>query len=530
MVVAESWSYWEVFEAKKLNHYGWVERRGALLDVHYLAGVVPSPELHNYPNHPAPIHWANMLVLRVLGHWGVIVLWTSLGLAASITTLLALRQFYTPSVALIGSLLFILAPTSIIYDVDPNHGAIGAAAWPFLAFALTPALGPLYSAWLLGSTCLLAGQASWFVWIVFGALLVGVAGLNLNGRLRAAPARPLIIALLVGGGLTVLLFALQVVLYTPDWQDLTRYLSKQSVEKVGPLDWLLRITTRSAMSLGPALVIGALAGLIAILVRKKALPIALVSVAFLPLFGLASFVLRGFFQTENWPYEYLVFPTSIFCCAFLTAVPPGKVWRAAVLALTLLAIAGLPYVYLRVSNPSLSAETRFIADLMVGEAQPHEVVVTNLLDQAPPLQPWNVSGLYVAMFKADRLLRSNVNGIPQLGELLHKFHTDTLDIVYIRSMEQPVDDDLKTILKRYPSRTFTLPSHLGAVPLSLRLRGYYWQFTGRHKAAEAAATQAVANTLELSHLTVSRAADGGINVQPSTPRELTPSESKQNHP
>ena len=134
------------------------------------------------------------------------------------------------------------------------------------------------------------------------------------------------------------------------------------------------------------------------------------------------------------------------------------------------------------------------------------------------------------MFKADRLLRSNVNGIPQLGDLLRKFHTDTLDIVYIRSMQQQIDDDLKTILNRYPSRTFSLPTHLGAEPLSLRLRGYYWQLTGRHKAPEVAAPQVAANTLELSHLTVSRAADGGINVQPSTPRVLTPSESKQNHP
>ena len=460
MIVAEPWSYWDVFEAKKLNHYGWVERRGALLDVHYLAGVVPRPELHNYPNHPVPIHWANMLLQRSFGDWGVIALGLLLGIAASLATLFALRQFYIPAVALVGALLFTVAPTGIIYDIDPNQGAMGAIIWPFAALSRTRMIRPIANAWLLGSVCLIAGQVSWFVWIVFGALLIGVAGLNLDGRLRAAPARPLIIALLVGGGLTVLLFALQVVLYTPDWQDLTRYLSKQSVEKVGPLDWLLRITTRSAMSLGPALLIGALAGLIAILVR-----------------------------TENWPYEYLVFPTSILCCAFLTAVPPGKVWRTAVLALTLLAIAGLPYVYLRMSNPSLSAETRFIADLMVSEVQPHEVVVTNLLDQAPPLQPWNVSGLYVAMFKADRLLRSNVTSIPQLGELLRRFHTDALDIVYIRSMQQQIDDDLKTILNRYPSRTFSL-----------------------------------------SHLTVSRAADGGINVQPSTPRVLTPSESKQNHP
>ena len=56
LLQAQPWSYWEVSEAKKLNEYGFFERRGALLDYHYLAGVLPHPEKFNYVNHPAPIH------------------------------------------------------------------------------------------------------------------------------------------------------------------------------------------------------------------------------------------------------------------------------------------------------------------------------------------------------------------------------------------------------------------------------------------------------------------------------------------
>jgi hypothetical protein len=530
MAVAEPWAYWEVFEAKKLNYYGWVERRGALLDVHYLAGVVPRPELHNYPNHPAPIHWVNMLLQRIFGDWGVIALGLVLGLAACLTTLFALRQIYTPIIALVGSLLFTIAPSSIVYDIDPNQGAIGAIIWPLAALALTASLPRRWRAWLLGGACLLSGQASWMVWVVFGALLIGVFGIKWDSRLRAAPDQRLIVSLLAAGGLTVVLFALQVLFYTSDWQDLRRYLGKQSVDQVGAYAWLVRMTTRPAMSLGPALVFGALAGCAMILVRKTARPIELVVLTFLPLFAAASFVLRGFFKTENWPYEYLIFPASVLCCAFLAAVPAGKVWRASVAALLALGVAGLPYVFLRFSNPTLSTETRYVADLMAAGAQPHEVVATNLVDQSPPLQPWNVSGLYMAMHKADRLLRWDVSETDQLAGLLDRFHTNTLEVVYLRTMEQPVAPRLRTILDHAPSRQFNLPAHDGSLPLSLRLRNYYWRITDRHQAPQAGLALNPDNTLELSRLTISRTAGGNIVVQARSPDDFTLEEAQQNNP
>lgn len=530
MSVAEPWAYWEVFEAKKLNYYGWVERRGALLDVHYLAGIVPRPELHNYPNHPAPIHWVNMLFHRVLGDWGVIAFGLVLGLAACLTTLFVLRQIYTPAIALVGSLLFTIAPSSIIYDVDPNQGAIGAIIWPFAALAVSSSLSRRWRAWLLGGACLISGQASWMVWVVFGALLIGVFGIRWNNRMRAAPDRCLIVALLAAGGFTVVLFALQVLFYTSDWHDLRRYLGKQSVEHVGTYAWLARTATRSAMSLGPALAFGALAGCAVILVRKAAQPIELVVLAFLPLFAAASFALRGFFKTENWPYEYLIFPASVLCCVFLAALPAGKVWRASVAALLALGVAGLPYVFLRFSNPTLSTETRYVSDLMAAEVQPHEVVVTNLIDQSPPLQPWNVSGLYMAMHKADRLLRWNVSDTDQLAGLLDRFHTNILHVVYLRTMQQPVAPQLRTILENASSRQFNLPAHDGSLPLSLRLRNYYWRITDRHQAPQAGQALNPDNTLELSHLTISKTDDGKIVFQARSPRDSAFGEAQQNNP
>ncbi len=521
LAMAEPWSYWEVFEARKLNEYGWFERRGALLDVHYLTGLVPHPELHNYPNHPAPIHWVNMIVQRSLGDLGVIVLGLLIGLVACVITLFMLRRAYRSPVALAGALLFTIAPSSIIYDVDPNQGAMGAVLWPVAALALAPSLPVQPRAWLLGVACLLAGQASWMVWIVFGALFIGALGLSWQGRFRVAPNRPLVVALFVGGGLTVLLFAVQVLLYTPDWQDLGRYLQKQSAEQQSFQSWLVRMITRSAMSLGSALALGAVAGFIALLAKKSARPLELVALVFFPLFGISSFVLRGFFQTENWPYEYLVFPASILCCAFLAAVPAGKPWRAVASGLLALAVTGLLYVFLRFSNPSLSNETRFIADLIAVEAAPREVVATNLIDQVPPLQPWNVAGLYVARQKADRLLRSDISSVAQLHRLLDQFHVDSLGIVYLRTPEQPLDPELRVILEQAPSRRFALPPHDGTLPLSLRLRNYYWRLAGRHQAPENRTPAAAGSSIEVSHLHLTRAADGSVTLEVRSPGDET---------
>jgi hypothetical protein len=531
IAVAEPWSYWEVFEAKKLNYYGWAERRGALLDVHYLAGVVPRPELHNYPNHPAPIHWVNMLFHRVLGDWGVVTLGLSLGIAACLAALFALRQIYTPSVALIGALLFTIAPSSIIYDIDPNQGAIGAIVWPFAALALGSPSKSKWHAWLLGGACLLSGQASWMVWVVFGALLVAAFGISWLDRFVATPDQRSIVAVLVGGGLTVAIFVLQVLFYTPDWDNLASYLNRQSIEhQVGVSTWIMRMVTRSGMSLGPALVLGSLAGFIAILAIKAARPFELACIMFFPLFVGASFVLRGFFDEENWPYEYLMFPASVLCCAFLAAVPAGKLWRASAAGLLVLGVVGLPYVFLRFSNPILSAETRFIADLIATEARPDEVVATNLVEQAPPLQQWNVSGLYTAMHKADRLLRWNVNDLHRVGLLLELFHADTLQILFIRTNQQPVEPPLRLILEENVSQQFSMPVHGGELPLSLRLRNYYWHLTGRHRAPEAGLMQGQDNTLELSRLTICRDSGGNIVVRARSTKDSAPGETQQNYP
>lgn len=519
LCTTEPWSYWEVFEARKLNQYGFVERHGALLDVHYLTGVVPNPERFNYPNHPAPIHWLNMLLERRFGDWGVVAFGTFAGLATCLLCLFALRKMYEPGAALAGAALFTLAPSNIIYDIDPNQGAMGAMLWPIAAFGFASDISARAKAWFIGVACLLAGQASWMSWTIFGALLIVASGLRWDGRLNSAPIGPIVKAILLGGGLTVLLFAVQIAVYTPDWQKLATYMDKQSLEKTSFLTWIIRSFSRSAMSLGPALALGAFFGAITQVIRRRATgPLEWAAFVYFPIFAAASFVLRGFFNTENWPYEYLVFPAVIMTCSFLSSFAAKGGRRAATAGLLALCIPGLAYVFLRFSNPILSAETEFIAELIAKEAHPGEVVATNLKDQEPPLPSWNVSGLHVARQKADRLLRSGVCTKQEVLDLAGNFDTDQLDVMFLGSALQPMDDELKALLKAQAPLEYALPTGNNNVPLSLRMRSLYWKLSGRHQVEHPTATEMTDNRLTVAHFLLSRSAGKGITIQSSPDR------------
>lgn len=506
LMTFEPWSDWQVYQARKLDQYGLLERKGALLDIHFMNGVVPNPEKFNYPNHPAPIHWLNTLFYRGFGDWGVVLLATALGFFGTIAALFALNRFFTPKVALAGAILFVLAPTSIIYDVDPNQGALGAIIWP-LAVSSFAIGGSFLSPLILGLACLLTGQMSWVVWLVFPSLLVLALGLAKERNWHARVSKKMVVALFTGAGLTIAFFLMQVLFYTPDWDKLLQYVGKQSVQEIGIKEWLVRIVTRSGMSLGPALLLGASAGT-AILARKSKLSaLELAALIFIPIFLLGSVVLRGFFFRENWPYEYAVFPAVILTCSALSNISSQKIQRYALVLLFGLCLPSMAYVYLRFSNPILSPQTEFIAQLMAENSQPHEVVATNLEDQLPPLPFWNVSGLGIASQKADRLIRSNIKSKEELFNLLINFQADSLDVVFINSLSRPIDSKLQNTLENLSSISFELPQSFARLPLSLRLREQFWKLAGRHQVEKTNCNLQATENIFVYRLKVSRDKD-----------------------
>jgi hypothetical protein len=479
----EPWSSWDVYQARKFDQYGLLERKGALLDIHFMNGVIPNPDKFNYTNHPAPIHWINTLFLKSFGDWGVPIFATLLGGFGVLAGLIALKRFFPPPIAFVGAVLFLLAPSSIIYDVDPNHGALGAAVWPFATTALALA-GNWWAAALLGLICFITGQMSWLVWIVFPSLLVLVVGLHKSLNWQWNSNNKMLAGFAIGSTLTILFFLLQVYFYTPDWDRLFQYVGKQSILQIGVKEWGIRMATRVGMSLGPSLLLGAVLGIVLLAKRKKISSLELAALLFFPFFIFASIILRGFFYRENWPYEYALFPSVILTCSALSQISSDKLQRFAIILLLGLSALSLSYVYLRFSNPILSPQTEFIADLLSNESKQNEVIATNLEDQLPPLPFWNVSGLGMAANKADRLIRKNVRSKNDLLNLLENFQTNQLDIFFVRCVNLPTDSMLSSELDQMEFEEFQLPSGNTSLHLSLRLREFFWKISGRHQVAE----------------------------------------------
>ena len=505
---AQPWSYWEVWEAKKLSEYGFFERRGALLDAHYLTGVLPHPEKFNYVNHPAPIHWVNMLIYQGFGDWGILFLNTSLGLLACFLTLASLRKIYPVDIACFGAVLFTVAPSSIIFDVDPCVGPLASFLWPAGAYLLLADHLPfLRRIWLLGLLCLFAGQTDWLSWTILGSLTVATLGIGWSRRLSIQPQWLLLQALFLGSALTVLFFAAQIFAYISDWNDLAKYISKQGSSTLPFVSLLKSVCPRIALSLSPALLLAGFFGFVLMLWRRTARPVEIAALVYLPIFLAALVALRGFFLTEIWPYEYLVFPFTLASCYFLAYLP--VFWRRIIAypLLSVLALGGILYAQLQTTSPKLSTETSFLADLFSKESTPEEIIATNMIDQSPPLPSWNVAGLYVARQKADRLLRTGINAKAQLFDLLREFHTPSLDILFVSTPCQPIDPPLEQLLRSLQPRSFELPSVGVEVPFSIHLRNLYWRFTGRHQAEQSSASASGSRTILLDHFRLVRRND-----------------------
>ena len=514
LLQAQPWSYWEVFEAKKLSEYGFLERKGALLDAHYLTGVLPHPEKFNYVNHPAPIHWINLLIYQGFGDWGILFLNTSLGLLACFLTLASLRKIYPVDIACFGAVLFTVAPSSIIFDVDPCVGPLASFLWPAGAYLLLADHLPLLRrTWLLGVLCLVAGQIDWLSWTILGSLTVATLGIGWSRRLSIQPQWLLLQALFLGSALTVLFFVAQIFAYIADWNDLARYISKQGGNPLPFVALLKSVSLRIALSLSPALLLAGFFGFVLMLWRRTARPVEIAALVYLPIFLAALVALRGFFLTEIWPYEYLVFPFTLASCYFLAYLP--VFWRRIIAypLLSVLALSGILYAQLQTTSPKLSTETSFLADLFSKESAPREVIATNMIDQSPPLPSWNVAGLYVARQKADRLVRSGITTKNQLIELLNQFHAPSLNILFLSTPCQPIDPPLEQLLQSVEPRSFELPPVGAEVPFSIHLRNLYWRFTGRHQATQSSACASDSRTILLYHFRLERIGASGSTIQ-----------------
>ncbi|MBM3892173.1 MAG: glycosyltransferase family 39 protein, partial [Verrucomicrobia bacterium] len=172
------WTTWEVWEAKKLLEYGFVERQGAILNPHFMTGRLPDPAKYNYVNHPYPILWLDALAYGLGGQWACLLLNSAIQLAGCLMVFAALRRVFEPGASVVGALLYTLAPVSVTLDPNTSTVVVGAVAWPFLVWLLGRGLQQerFSAAVWLGVAMFLAGQISWLVYTLVPPLALAAAG------------------------------------------------------------------------------------------------------------------------------------------------------------------------------------------------------------------------------------------------------------------------------------------------------------------------------------------------------------------
>lgn len=464
-------TYWEVWEARKLLEYGFVERQGAIINIHFMAGQVAAPEQFNYVNNPYGILWLDTFFHWIGGPWGPLVANALMGLATYLAGFHALRHWFPHRASLLAAVLYTLAPTAIIYDVDPGIVAAGAMSWPWLvwlasSYQKNPRIRTLA---LLALATFISGQFSWFAYTIWPALLAGF------WCWHRRPDWRLMGALALGGALTLATHALQIWYYTWDWQAFGGYVQAQAgVEgSLSRLQMARTIGIRTLISVGPALLAGAALGLWTF--RRRQSWLRWSAVIYLGIFVLAAAVLTRFFYRENTMYSYLLFPASALLAGALTHYPGRRISTA----LLALAVAGVGYPWLQASIPRISNVSRTLGAYLHEVSRPTDVVATNMRDCVFPFEAWDVGSTHYLKLEADRLLFANITTLGALEALRGRFYGTNHAGLFLRVTARPLDGELAAWLEANATatetRTITVPPQ-PPTP-ALRLRELYWKLS-----------------------------------------------------
>ena len=508
----EPLTYWEVGEAKKLLEYGFSARSGAIINNFYMTGMVSEPWKYNYVNHPYPFLWFDTLVYAFAGGWGVILANGLIGLAASLLVLPALQTLYPPRLALLGAILFTLAPSAIVFTFDTNIVQLGAVLWPPAIYLIGKHLGQrkAVTAALLGVTVFLCGQIAWFTYSVLPALLCAACALAYH-RTEGFTLRPdkgLITAIIVGGALTLAVFVGQIVFYTYSLADTMSYLHGQASSEQGmPRGQMyLAITMRSLLSVGPALLLGSAAGVVCLLRARSVNWLQSSALLYPLLFIGAALVLPRFFFRERTMYQYLLFPCTVLTITALQHVGIGLFTNGIVS----LAVAGLAYPIFQASIPKVSETSRKLGGFIHEISQPDEVVATNLETQQKPFQTWDVGSIQSSSMIADRMMREKITSRVDLQHLLKSYKCKELKVFFLYDTERQIDDSLLSFL-RAAAQPVSARFAAAAEPPSAatRLRSSYWKLIGKHQISGPVEDIGAEERFEIFRLTISEEASDG---------------------
>ncbi|MEO8205302.1 MAG: glycosyltransferase family 39 protein [Chthoniobacterales bacterium] len=509
-------SYWDVWESKKLLDYGVFERQGALINVHFMTGVLPSPERFNYVNHPYPIHWVNTLWYYICGPAGIVLFNALLGLATVLIVFAALKQFFDPRTALVGALLYTLAPSTILFDVDMNQSAMGAMLWPlsFLIFGLQKNNQRPPNVFWLAFAIFIFGQVTWSIYTIIPCLLLMTTniGYTKDSGLQWEIDSKTTLAILIGTFVTGCLFALQILYYTYSWGDLFKYVMVQTngEARIPLLNIVRVIALRMILSVGFAVSLGAIVGAVLLSYRKRINSSELGTLIYPVIFLASSLILPRYFYTEIHMYEYLIFPLTVISCVAIQNLNNKKFE----VLLLCLGVIGACYPLLQSTIPKQSNVAKALSKIVESSSKPGEVVATNLELRKFPFANWDIAGIDTVAKISDRLFKENISSQPEFTKLLAGFKTDLLNVVFIYSASNPISPEFLSELQNLESpqaEPLTLPAE--NPQLALYLRNFYWKLTGKFS-VNTTYNHPIVDKIDLQifHLTLTRSNNGNVII------------------
>jgi hypothetical protein len=483
---------WEIWEAKKLLEYGFWERKGAIVDWHFMTGRVAEPWLFNYTNHPYPALWMLTTIYYVFGGMGVIALTAILGLVGCLLLYRVLANHFGVAAAWFATALYATAPAAIAFDVNANVVAMGSIIWPFALWFVCPRTGGATTVsarpWLAAATIFLAGQLSWYALTVLPALLLAALPkpLTFGVAVRHLWLNPIWRRLGLAAALTMGLFVVQLCVYTPDFERFWEYFLMQSAGGAASpsrMHLLPQIVAKVLYQPGPALwLAAAIAGFY--LLRRRSLgglsPLILVATGYVIVFGITILVLTRFHYTEQSMYRYLLAPLTV-----LTAYACGQWhgrWRLPLqFGLVALAFLGVAFASARISSSRASTTAETLGSLIQETSRPEDMVLTNLRPMYSPYGPQDVAGAEYTRRIADRLLRFNIHDQAAVDAAFLPFRQKPMNCVFVRDESNQLHEDLGDLLEQRAIEITDHELNINPSPqtLFLRLRAVYWNISGR---------------------------------------------------
>ena len=471
----------EVWQARKLLDYGVWRLHGGALSMAAWAGTVAHPEHYFYTHHPYPIFWFVTVIYYFFGIVGVATVMFLLKYLALLFCFLVLHRYFSRPAAFWASVLYAVAPGSILLDGNANSVVVAAVFWPLAvalivfrfhrkeSFTRTDLL-------LAGATTFLAGQVSWFAFLMAPCLaLINSRFVSLRlSAIRNVLTNRVSLAFMIGGILSCLVFFGQVAFYEPNVFGLGKYVALKMGATAHTLPrWHLigliplRIMAFTGIALSFVSVVGCIC-----LARNARIRNEFVAGAALYFVAFAAMVLvlPHFFYTENHIYTWLIFPAAVMAAMLFETI--SRTLRNLIL---LSSLTGIGMALMYASVPTISPMARFMGKTFAEHTKKTDFIFTNLKPPAPPYKSSDVTAFAMTKVVADRFIVFGALEPAQLTVARDMVDAATrFQYWHFRSLPIPAALEaelrgrgklLKTVPIAFPAQTETLAD---------KLRSYYW--------------------------------------------------------